>query len=306
MLRRRPGAYTGADRKARIGKFELANGGTLFLDEIGDMPLTLQAKLLRVLQEHEVEPLGSNKVVKIDVRVIAATSRDLKADVAAGRFRADLYYRLNVLTIQLPALRERTEDFGPLCDHILEQIATRIATHAARAGPWRTGTAQALPLAGQHPRAAQRPEQACMLADGSRLTEADIRGIVIPAELPADMPTTAASEPRGTYEEALAAFERELITRTLQQCGGRVTEAARQLGLGRATLYKKMAALNIPSRSWDAPDPHPRRWTPPCSALRQRFRHIPAAGISGRRCGSGRRYFIYSFQYVAYLAPILL
>ncbi len=254
-----PGAYTGADRKARIGKFELANGGTLFLDEIGDMPLALQAKLLRVLQEHEVEPLGSNKVVKIDVRVIAATSRDLKADVAAGRFRADLYYRLNVLTIQLPALRERTEDFGPLCDHILEQIATRTRLTLRELDPGALALLRRCQWPGNIRELRNVLEQACMLADGSRLTEADIRGIVIPAELPAEMPTTAATEPTGTYEAALAAFERELITRTLQQCGGRVTEAARQLGLGRATLYKKMAALDIPSRGQDTPGAHPQR-----------------------------------------------
>jgi len=102
-----PGAYTGAERKGRDGKFKLADGGTLFLDEIGDMPLALQSKLLRVLQDQEVEPLGSNQVQRVDVRVIAATSRDLAAMVAAGSFRADLYYRLNVLPIRLPALRER-------------------------------------------------------------------------------------------------------------------------------------------------------------------------------------------------------
>ena len=99
-----PGAYTGADRKGRVGKFELADGGTLFLDEIGDMPLPLQGKLLRVLQDKEFEPLGSNRIVRADVRIIAATSADLPALVAAGRFRADLFYRLNVLTIHAPPL----------------------------------------------------------------------------------------------------------------------------------------------------------------------------------------------------------
>ncbi len=245
-----PGAYTGAEKKARVGKFELANGGTLFLDEIGDMPLAMQSKLLRVLQEHEVEPLGSNKVVKIDVRVIAATSRDLKADVAASRFRADLYYRLNVLAIKLPALRERTEDFGPLCDHILEQISVRTRLTLRELDPAALALLKRCQWPGNIRELRNVLEQACMLADGPRLTEADIRGIVIPAELPADMPgALASSEHPGTYDEALAAFERELITRTLQQNGGRVTEAARQLGLGRATLYKKMAALNIPSRN---------------------------------------------------------
>src|SRR4051812_25044602 len=119
------GAYTGADRKGRDGKFKLADGGTLFLDEIGDMPLALQAKLLRVLQEQEVEPLGSNQVQRVDVRIIAATSRDLPTMVAAGSFRADLYYRLNVLPIRLPALRERLGDLEALAEALCDDIARR-------------------------------------------------------------------------------------------------------------------------------------------------------------------------------------
>jgi hypothetical protein len=125
VLRRGPGAYTGADRKGRDGKFKLADGGTLFLDEIGDMPLALQSKLLRVLQEQEVEPLGSNRVEPVDVRVIAATSRDLAAMVADGSFRADLYYRLNVLPIRLPPLRERRDDIEALAEALLDDIARR-------------------------------------------------------------------------------------------------------------------------------------------------------------------------------------
>jgi transcriptional regulator with PAS, ATPase and Fis domain len=120
-----PGAYTGAERKGRDGKFKLADGGTLFLDEIGDMPLALQAKLLRALQEQEIEPLGSNTVQRVDVRVIAATSRDLPAMVAAGTFRADLFYRLNVLPIRLPPLRERLEDLEALVEALAEDIARR-------------------------------------------------------------------------------------------------------------------------------------------------------------------------------------
>jgi transcriptional regulator with PAS, ATPase and Fis domain len=242
-----PGAYTGADRKPRIGKFELANGGTLFLDEIGDMPLALQAKLLRVLQESEVEPLGANKVVKIDVRIIAATSRDLKADVAAGRFRADLYYRLNVLTINLPALRERTEDFGPLCDHILEQIATRTRLTLRELDPAALALLKRCQWPGNIRELRNVLEQACMLADGPRLTETDLDGIVSPPRDGARAEQMNDEQP-GSYDEALASFERNLITQTLRLSDGKVTEAARRLGLGRATLYKKMAALGLSSK----------------------------------------------------------
>ncbi|MBW7900244.1 MAG: sigma 54-interacting transcriptional regulator [Rhodocyclaceae bacterium] len=250
-----PGAYTGADRKARVGKFELADGGTLFLDEIGDMPPAMQAKLLRVLQESEVEPLGSNKVVKIDVRIIAATSRDLRAEVAAGRFRADLYYRLNVLAINLPPLRERIEDFGPLCDHILEQIAARTRLTLRELDAEALALLKRCRWPGNIRELRNVLEQACMLADGPRLTEADIRGIVIAPEIAAgaEAPPAAADRPEpATYDAALAEFERELIARTLQATGGKVTAAAKRLGLGRATLYKKIAALGIVPRDRDA------------------------------------------------------
>ncbi|HYD68987.1 sigma-54 interaction domain-containing protein, partial [Azospirillum sp.] len=122
------GAYTGADRRGREGKFQIADGGTLFLDEIGDMPLALQAKLLRVLQEREIEPLGSNKVIRVDVRIVAATSRDLGALVKQNQFRADLYYRLNVVPIRLPPLRERLEDVEDIASSILEDMAIQRGT----------------------------------------------------------------------------------------------------------------------------------------------------------------------------------
>src|ERR1700758_1918668 len=118
-----PGAYTGADRKGRDGKFRIADGGTLFLDEIGEMPPQLQAKLLRALQEREIEPLGSDKVSKVDVRVIAATNVDLRKRVSDGAFRADLYYRLNVLSIDLPPLRDCLGDLPEISTRLLEDIS---------------------------------------------------------------------------------------------------------------------------------------------------------------------------------------
>ena len=122
-----PGAYTGADKKGREGKFKLADGGTLFLDEIGDMPLGLQAKLLRALQESEIEPLGSNRLVPFDARIIAATSRDLVKLVREGLFREDLYYRLNVLPLRVPALRDRASDIPALVEFLSEDLALRSA-----------------------------------------------------------------------------------------------------------------------------------------------------------------------------------
>jgi transcriptional regulator with PAS, ATPase and Fis domain len=142
------GAYTGADKRGRDGKFKLADGGTLFLDEIGDMSLALQAKLLRTLQEREVEPVGSNRLISVDVRIIAATSRNLEKMVSAGEFRADLYYRLNVITLKTPPLRARVEDLPILAEYLLEHICRQqgvplrgISAGAIDAWPAMTGRA---------------------------------------------------------------------------------------------------------------------------------------------------------------------
>jgi transcriptional regulator with PAS, ATPase and Fis domain len=151
-----PGAYTGAERKGRDGKFRLADGGTLFLDEIGDMPLALQAKLLRALQEGEIEPLGSNKLIPFDARVIAATSRDLVKLVREGSFREDLYYRLNVLPIRVPPLRERSEDLAALVEALGEDMALRSGEQPPELSPRGAGAAGPPALARQHPRTAQR------------------------------------------------------------------------------------------------------------------------------------------------------
>lgn len=248
-----PGAYTGADRKGREGKFALAEGGTLFLDEIGDMPLVLQAKLLRVLQEREFEAVGSNRVQKTDVRIIAATSSDLPALVEAGRFRADLYYRLNVLTVAVPPLRERLTDLELLCETILEQLAIRSGQHQReltlealallRTQPWRGNVRELRNVL----------ERAAMLSESNPLGATDLRPIlpvpvresgIAPPAAPAPAPE---SDPSSIplHADAMAAFERQLIQWALAACNGRVSEAARQLGLGRATLYKKMASLDL-------------------------------------------------------------
>ena len=232
------GAYTGADKKGRIGKLQLADGGTLFLDEIGDMPASLQAKLLRVLQDKEFEQLGSNRVLRADIRIIAATSARLEEKVAAGTFRADLYYRLNVLTIQLPPLREHLQDLPELTQSLLEQLARH--GHLPHT---RLSTAALERLADYHWPGNVRElrnilERASMLGHGTGLDEADISALLGPRH-------DSTSIMGNSYQQQMADFEARLLRQALQDSAGHVPSAARRLGMGRATLYKKLAALGI-------------------------------------------------------------
>ncbi|AOY97048.1 sigma-54-dependent Fis family transcriptional regulator [Cupriavidus sp. USMAA2-4] len=247
------GAYTGADRKGRVGKFELAHGGTLFLDEIGDMPLPLQGKLLRVLQDKEFEPLGSNRIVRADARIIAATSADLPALVAQGRFRADLYYRLNVLTIHVPPLRERPGDIEALSYAILDKLATQREAGHLELDEAALRLLCAYRWPGNVRELRNTLERAVMLSDSERIDAralarfvGDGRGSeVLPQAAMEDEPAPPAEAAPLRYEAAMQAFERQLLAEALRAAGGRVAEAARALGIGRATLYKKIAALGI-------------------------------------------------------------
>jgi transcriptional regulator with PAS, ATPase and Fis domain len=245
-----PGAYTGAGTRSRPGKFELADRGTLFLDEIGDMPLGLQAKLLRVLQEGEVEPLGSNRVVSVDVRMIAATSRDLKAMVAAGTFRADLYYRLNVLPLVIPPLRERRDDIPVLVEALLEKQAL------AGGGPVRELSADALALlaGGDWPGNVRELgnvlQQAAARNDDRVLAARHFAGLVPGATAaPAGQarPTAAVRPLRRTLAEA----ERAAIEAALVASGGVKVQAAKLLGISRAQFYEKLSAHGLMSEEPD-------------------------------------------------------
>ncbi len=232
-----PGAYTGADRKGRDGKFKIADGGTLFLDEIGDMPLSVQAKLLRVLQEREIEPLGSNRVAEVDVRVIAATSRDLKALVDEGRFRPDLYYRLNVLPVRLPSLRERLSDLEALCEALLESIAQRTGM------PQREMTSSAIGALATHEwRGNVRElrnvlEQATMHTDNIRLSSEDFSSILPSAQRNAPHPALR------PLPQMIAELEHTSIRSALEATRGNKVSAAKLLGISRATLYGKLAEI---------------------------------------------------------------
>ena len=256
-----PGAYTGAERKGRDGKFKLADGGTLLLDEIGDMPLGLQSKLLRVLQEQEVEPLGSNQVQRIDVRIIAATSRDLPAMVAAGSFRADLFYRLNVLPIRLPPLRERLADLEALVDTLSEDIARRSGL------PHKTVAADALDLLarqrwpGNIRELRNVLEQASLMTDDLLLSARHFEGLAAAgpggdhaSSVPALEPVRAARSSRVAphaaalhspkpLPQAIAELEARSIRAALACTAGNKLAASKLLGISRAALYDKLPLL---------------------------------------------------------------
>ena len=244
-----PGAYTGADKKGRDGKFKLADGGTLFLDEIGDMPQSLQAKLLRALQEGEIEPLGSNKLVPFNVRVVAATSRDLGALVREGRFREDLFYRLHVLPVRVPPLRERRGDIPALVEVLGEDLALRNGTAPPELQP----DAMAL-LAGQPWRGNIRElrnvlEQAAMRSDSQSIDAYQLERIlreagVEPAAPAPDAATDVQAQGDERYLRPLAVqvaeLEQRAIAAALRAHGGNKQATARQLGISRATLYGRL------------------------------------------------------------------
>jgi transcriptional regulator with PAS, ATPase and Fis domain len=252
-----PGAYTGAGSKSRSGKFQLADG-TLFLDEVGDMPLALQPKLLRVLQEGEVEPLGSNQLRPVNVRVIAATSRDLKAMMEAGSFRADLYYRLNVLPIRLPPLRERREDISMLCEVLLEQIAEQGGDASCTLAPDGLARLAAYDWPGNVRELRNVLEQAVAQSDNRRLASADFPMLPEAATALGELRAPPLGGVAGLVRplrEAVAAAERQEILRALEATAGVKSHAAKLLGISRAQLYEKLAALGLASEESDTKEP---------------------------------------------------
>jgi len=277
------GAFTGATSD-RIGLIALADGGTLFLDEIGDMPLVTQVKLLRTLENNEVRRLGENVTRLVDVRVVAATHRDLAAEVATGRFRQDLYYRLNVVLIELPPLRQRLEDVGLLASYFLERNASREGRTGLQFTPEAEALLERYDYPGNVRELENAIEHAVAVSEGTKITAADLpatiraqrllprsdlgetddtrsagaalstdgeQARVVPepaARAASSEPATAdhARAPAGERETwSLAEVEREHIRRVLARHRGNATTAARQLGISRTTLWRKLRHYGI-------------------------------------------------------------
>jgi DNA-binding NtrC family response regulator len=240
------GAFTGADRD-RTGLFEAAQKGTLLLDEVGELPPAAQAKLLRALEERSITPVGATTTRKIDVRVIAATHRSLDEMVAAAQFREDLLYRLKVISIHMPPLRERREDIVPLAAHLAVQLAQRHARPALQLSDAVRAALVAYPWPGNVRELRNALERAVVLADGDRIEVSDL-----PAQITQKGGTLPAAEAVATgvpfiqaRERALDAFDRSYLTAALEKHGGNVSATARYLGLHRQSLQKMLKRLQL-------------------------------------------------------------
>jgi two-component system response regulator HydG len=230
------GAFTGA-AKARPGLFREADGGTLLLDEVGELDLSNQARLLRVLQEREVRPVGEERTTRIDVRILAATHRDLPARVAQGQFREDLYFRLRVVELRVPPLRERPEDIPVLARYFLARFAERFGVNSLRVPSELFDRLSALPWKGNVRELENALESLVALSPDGEL---DLALLPAPG-------TNAPSSGRWTLKERVDAYERGLIVAALGEARGNRTHAARALGIGRATLHEKLRKYGIAS-----------------------------------------------------------
>ena len=234
------GSFTGATAD-RIGKFEAATGGTLFLDEIGDMSLVTQAKLLRVLQEGVVTPVGSTESRKVDVRILSATSKHLPEEIGRGTFREDLYHRINVLTIAVPPLRARRDDIPQLAEHFLRLASLENGVTPKRLSPRAIDVLMQLPWKGNVRELRNLMERVAILVPADSVGSADLMNVLQMASGPDE---AAGALP---LREARSRFERQYIVTRLHANRGNLRETARELGIERTNLYRKMKVLGIPS-----------------------------------------------------------
>lgn len=258
------GAFTSANDN-RTGRFEAAHGGTIFLDEINSVSYTLQVKLLRVLQEQEFERVGDTKTIRVDCRVVAATNRDLLEEIEAGKFRDDLYYRLNVVPIYLPALRERTEDLPLLIEFFLKKYAEANKKSVPRMPNEMLEALKRYPFPGNVRELQNYIERAIVLSDGPDLSmelmPAHVRGLAptrtsrqaarTPEQLTRDLVSMslmqAGEQDNNLYDRVVSLIERELISQVLRSCGQVQTRAATRLGINRNTLHKKISDYDLES-----------------------------------------------------------
>ncbi len=232
------GAFTGAT-KARLGLFREAQGGTLLLDEIGELDLQVQGSLLRVLQEREIRPVGAERTIALDVRVIAATHQDLRAEVAAGRFRQDLLYRLDVVTVHVPPLRERGEDIALLARHFVDRFANRFGLGDVRLSAALIEQLQARTWPGNVRELEHAIERLVALCNGGVIdVDQEAHGLSTP-------PGSTQREVALTLKERVGAFERGLIAAELRRCSGNQSATARSLGVSRVTLLDKMKKYGL-------------------------------------------------------------
>jgi Nif-specific regulatory protein len=245
------GAFTGADTP-RKGLFELADGGTLFLDEVGDMSPSMQSKLLRVLQDGEIRPVGAEATRRVDVRVISATNRDLQAMLREKKFREDLFYRLNVVTVRIPSLRERRDDIPLLVDHFLNRLADQNKSPRLRIDGALLAELMRYDWPGNVRELENQVYRLALFAGGETLTLADARH---DAEFMSRMAGSAGA--LGSRSAAGGSLSAEDLNRALAQAGGNRDEAARILGVSRATFFRRQKALKIADRRRPGPAPQP-------------------------------------------------
>jgi two-component system nitrogen regulation response regulator NtrX len=243
------GAFTGAIGDRR-GKFDLASGGTLFLDEVGDMSLKMQAKVLRALQEQVIEPVGGQGSVHVDVRVIAATNKDLVDEIRRGRFREDLFFRLNVIPIFVPPLRDRGEDVLELAEYLIDEFAREYGRRPKRFSPEAVGMIRTFRWPGNVRELRNVVERLVIMVPGDVISASDLSFLMpVPVEVASGVP--------GRLQplfDARDAWERSYITDALAACDGNISKTADALGLERSNLYKKMRTLGLaPARERDEP-----------------------------------------------------
>ncbi|RMG12922.1 MAG: sigma-54-dependent Fis family transcriptional regulator, partial [Deltaproteobacteria bacterium] len=238
------GAFTGAIA-ARKGKFELADTGTLFLDEVGDMPAAMQAKLLRVLQEGTFERVGGTKTFTVDVRVIAATNQDLEAMVAEGTFREDLYYRLNVVPLRTPPLREHPQDIPALAEAFLEEARRRNRRPRVVLHPEALDVLQGYDYPGNVRELRNIIERLVILCEGETIDASEVRALLPGGRLSGAPASGLLYRPGASLKEMVTEAERAIVLAALDAHDGNMSETARALGLERSHLYKKCRALGI-------------------------------------------------------------